>query len=116
MKKAKRKRPVVARKRKVTARKKPASPRKKRKSKMSRKSNEDDDNDGDNERRTAQKHPDTARRTAGDQPQNPATPDQTSDPIELAKKEHSGIDPMGQPPDNPQANPPVENDPERKNK
>jgi hypothetical protein len=112
MKKAKRKRPVVARKRKVTARRKPASPRRKRKSKMSKKSNDDDD-----EPRTATKHPDQHRRTAGDQPQDPATPDQTSDPVELAKKEHAGIDPMGQPPDNPQApNPPVEEDPERRNK
>jgi hypothetical protein len=100
MKKAKRKRPVVARKRKVTARRKPATPRKKkRKAKMSKKSHDDDNED---EPRTATKHPEP-RRTAGDQPE------QTSDPVELAKKQHGGIDPMGQPPDNPQApNPPSE--------
>ena len=113
MKKAKRKRPVVARKRKVTARRKPATPRKRRKSKMSKKSSDDDD-----EPRTATKHQEQQhRRTAGDQPEHPDTPGQTSDPVEPAKKQHSGIDPMGQPPDNPQApNPPVEEDPERRNK
>jgi hypothetical protein len=66
---------------------------------MSKKSHDDDNED---EPRTATKHPET-RRTAGDQPE------QTSDPVELAKKQHGGIDPMGQPPDNPQApNPPSE--------
>jgi hypothetical protein len=112
MKKAKRKRPVVARKRKVTARRKPATSRKKRKSKMSKsKSNDDED-----EPRTATKHPDT-RRTAGDQPQQSDSTGPTSDPVELAKQRSGGIDPMGQPPDNPQApNPPVEQDPERTDK
>lgn len=98
MKKAKRKRPVVARKRKVTARKKPATPRKRRKAKMTSKKSSDDDEDGPP--RTTPSHP-TGTRQAGTTPEQRSAghPTQTSDPVELAKNEQG--DPMGQPPDSP---------------
>jgi hypothetical protein len=99
MKKAKRKRPVVARKRKVTARKKPATPRKRRKAKMTSKKSSDDDEEGGPPRHTPS-HPTGTRQAGTTQEQRTAgQPTQTSDPVELAKQEQG--DPMGQPPDSP---------------
>ena len=99
MKKAKRKRPAPAKKPVVVPRKK------KRKSKMSTKKDDEATPPDPNPKRDEAKRDEAKRATGG-------APEQTSDPVELAKKDQG--DPMGQPPDNPQApNPAVENDPER---
>jgi len=104
MKKAKRKRPAPAKKPVVVPRKK------KRRSKMSTKKDDEatppDPNPKRDEAKREEAKRDESRRATG------GVPEQTSDPVELAKKDQG--DPMGQPPDNPQApNPAVENDPER---